>query len=164
VPEVSAIATLNTARLTLTQVCRLLERLEAGPFSRSLINYYGTRIAGFEPLVTASRKGGGRGSGRNTRLYSVADVVLLRWLLQLARQGLAVRKFYRAVEWLRKNMPEAIMDPEAVFFLTDNEEIGICCRKGAPIQLTGAPGQILLSLSVSSVNEVLEEAPKVLSA
>ena len=132
--------------------------------SRSLVNYYGTRVGTFEPLVTASRKHEGKGRGMNMRHYSVADVVLLRWLLQLARQGLAVRKFYKAVVWLREHMPEAVADPEAVFFLTDNDEVGLCCRAGVPIQLTGTPGQILLTLAVSSVTEVLNEAAEVLSA
>lgn len=159
-----SITTLDTA-LSLTQVCRLLEKLGGTSVSRSLVNYYGTRVGNFEALVPASkRKAEGRGRGKNMRFYSVADVVLLRWLLQLARQGLAVRKFYRAVAWLRAHMPEALTDPETVFFLTDNAELGLWCRKGAPIQLTGTPGQILLTLAVSSVNEVLEETQRVLSA
>jgi hypothetical protein len=151
------IATLDTV-LNLAQVCRLLENLEGRPVSRSLVNYYGTRVGNFEALVPASkRKHEGRGRGRNMRLYSVTDVVLLRWLIQLAKHGLEVRKFYRAVSWLRDHIPEALTDPGSVFFLTDNAEVGLCCRTGVPIQLTGTPGQILLALPGSSVSEVLRE-------
>jgi hypothetical protein len=156
------LATLETT-LTLTQVCRLLEKLGVSS-TRSLVNYYSTRIGTFEPLVTAQRNGKGRGRGKNMRLYSVADVVLLRWLFQLAGQGLAVRKFYNAIVWLRKHLPEALDDPEVIFFLTDNNEVGVSCRQNKPIQLTGFPGQILLTLAASSVTEVLDETSHVLSA
>ena|ERR1700730_6133562 len=160
---VASVSPLDTV-LTLTQVCRLVERLEGVPVSRSLVNYYGTRIGSFEALVPASRKGRGRGRGTNMRLYSVVDVVLLRWLIQLARQGLEVRKFYKAVSWVRDHIPDVLADPETVFFLTDNAELALCCRKGDPIQLTGTPGQILLTLEGSCVSEALEQAPNVLSA
>ncbi len=149
----------------MSQVCRVLEKLEGVSVSRSLVDYYGKKVGEFEPLVPGKpRRGQGRGRGKNMREYSVTDVVLLRWLIQLARQGLAVRKFYKAIAWLRERMPEALMDPEAVFFLTDNDEVGLCWRKGEPIQLTGTPGQILLALAGATVREVLEEAPRVLSA
>jgi len=155
--------TLDTA-LSLTQVCALLQKLGHTHVSRSGISYYGSRTTEFEALVPPSKRAG-TGKGRwNNRLYSVSDVVLLHWLHQLKRQGLEVRKFYRAVNWLRDKMPQALTDPETVFFITDNDELAMFYRKGSPIQLSGTPGQILLTLDGSMVKDVLDETSAALSA
>jgi hypothetical protein len=156
------------ARITLTQVMRLLKKLTKKPVSRSSIKYYGLRIQGFRPLVKAKKEnpGNGKGNGKNTCTYSVTDVVLLRWFAELTDKGLAVRKFYSAIGWLRDHIPEALTDPDLVFFLTDNENRDLCVsfRKGEPIQLTSKPGQILLALEGSSVKEVAEEMDHLRSA
>jgi hypothetical protein len=145
-------------RLTLLQVMRLLKRLTNKSLTRSAIKYYGLRVQGFRPLVPPEKKrrGKGRGQGDNLCTYSVTDVVLLRWFVELREQGLAVRKFYRAINWLRAHIPEALNDPDLTLFLANNEMF-ISFRKGESIQLTRNPGQILLALAGSSIQEVLEE-------
>lgn len=159
--------TLRT-RVSLTQVLTLLERLTRRRVSRSLIKYYGQRATPYKPLVVARKKnrGNGRGNGGNTCTYSVADVVLLRWLIELTAKGLEVRKFYKAIAWLRVHVPDALTDPTVVFFLTDNENADLCMsyREGQRIQLTGKPGQILLALAGSSVDEAIKETAEMLSA
>lgn len=161
-------ATNLRTRVSLTQVMTLLERLTGRRVSRSLIKYYGQKD---KPLVVARKKnpknpGNGRGNGGNTCTYSVTDVVLLRWLIELTAKGLEVRKFYKAIAWLRVHIPDALSDPTVVFFLTDNENADLCmsCREGKPIQLTGKPGQILLALAGSSVEETVKETAEMLSA
>jgi hypothetical protein len=155
-------------RVSLTQVMRLLEKLTKKRVSRSLIKYYGLKIEPFKPLVVAQKEnpGNGRGKGKNTCTYSVTDVVMLRWLVELRRKGLAVRKFYKAIFWLREHIPEALTDPNLVFFLTDTEHVDLCMsyRKGDRVQLTGSPGQILLALASSSVRETIKETDHLLSA
>jgi hypothetical protein len=130
--------------------------------------YYGLRVQDFRPLVVPRKRNPGkrRGNGKNAFTYSVSDVVLLRWLFELSDKGLAVRKFYSAMIWLREHMPDALEDPNLYFFLTDNENKNLCmsCNKEGSIQLTGKPGQILLALAGSSVKEAIEETNDLLSA
>jgi hypothetical protein len=151
--------TLET-RVSLTRVMRLLEKLTKKRPSRSSIKYYGHRSGAFRALVVAKKEGPrkGKGNGKNTCTYSVADVVLLRWLLELTDKGLAVRKFYKAIDWLRDHIPEALTDQNVIFFLSDNENPDLCMsyHKGETIQLTSKPGQILLALAGSSVKETID--------
>ena len=95
--------------LTLTQVCAVLEKLQGHPVSRSTVSNYSVRAGDSEALVPPSiRAGKGRGRWDRARLYSVADVVILWWLFKLKEDGLEVRKFFRAVKWLREHMPEVL--------------------------------------------------------
>jgi len=145
--------------LSLAQVCRLLERLEGRPVSRTGVTQYAERVNDKEPLVKPSKRiSEGRGRGDNERTYSAGDVVLLRWLLQLKREGLEVRRFFKAVDWLRKKLPEVLLDPDLTFFLTDNNELALWCKEGERIDLTGSPGQILLKLKASDVSETIDQA------
>src|ERR1700682_493918 len=161
-PTTGETVTLNTS-LTLTQVCALLEKRRGESVPRSTVSNYSVRVGEFEALVPPSKRSGhGRGRWDKSRLYSVSDVVLLWWVFTLKEQGLEVRKFFRAVAWVREHMHEGLDDPRAHYILTDNRELGLRCREGNAVQLTGVPGQILLSLHGSMVERVLKETPAVL--
>jgi hypothetical protein len=148
-----------TRRFTLKQVMRLLKTLTNRSPTRTAIKYYGLKVQGFKPLVKPQKvkPGKGRGQGDYLCTYSVTDVVLLRWFFDLREKGLSVRKFYKAIDYLYDRIPEALEDPDLSFFLTDNEDLCMSFRKGESIQLTGRPGQILLSLDSGSIQEVVEE-------
>ena len=51
-----------------------------------------------------------QGCGKH-KLYSFSDLVMLRWFLQLRKQGLSMQKVRRGIQYLRKNMPKFVERP-----------------------------------------------------
>jgi DNA-binding transcriptional MerR regulator len=143
-------------RLSARQVIDIIERLEGRRLPRSLLDYY--EKTGL--LVPSIRPGSGRGGGAKTRYYAVRDVVLLRWLVRLADQGLPVRRFAEAVDYLRGQLPERLADVHGLRFLTDGRDMFLVEdeEKKVARTLTRAKGQLVFSFAFDNLAKGVERA------
>ena len=102
--------------LTSRDVIKLMKALEGTSLSFDKLYYY--EQTGL--IVPSIKKAGGRGV---PRLYSVEDFIMLRWLVQLSKNGVPVHHFREIIEFLRKKIPEVIKNPENWILITDGKKI-----------------------------------------
>ncbi len=60
-------------------------------------------------VIPGIRKARGRGI---KRLYSVRDLIVLRWLVDLNKNGISVQNFRNVINFLKKRMPEILSTPQ----------------------------------------------------
>lgn len=89
-----------------------------------------------------------RCSGRgNKRLYSFSDVVLLRIIERLLRNGISVSKLRTALAALRKRHPEfASRSPAGALLVTDGKRVYL--RQGAQVVEDLAVGQLAFAFVI----------------
>jgi len=130
------------ATYTSQQACRL-----AGVSYRRLDYWVRQRIV--KPSEPA------RGSG-SSRGWSPLDVVQLRVMAELRQAGVSLQRIRRAVNWLRKALPQAA-DPVAnLTFVTDGKRVFYLSPNPGKLVDVLAGGQVLLSVPMG---DVLREIP-----
>jgi DNA-binding transcriptional MerR regulator len=143
-------------RLSASQVIRVIEKLEGRRLARSLLDYYEKT----QLVVPSVRPGSGRGGGSKTRYYSVADVVMLRWLVQLTSSGAPLQRVRRAFDYLRRHLPDRLESRHALRFLWDGSRIILTERNPKKVlrDISGARGQLLFNFDQENLSEDLERA------
>lgn len=150
--------------LTASEVQRLIRQLDGRELSRGMLQHY-AREAYVRPRPVTVRSGE---QGRPSTLgYTLEDIVLLRWLMRLAEDGITLNRFAKGIAQLRKLMPSALDAPDELrFFLVGRGDIAVQTRDNRRIQLTGGTsGQVLLTFSsVPLVSETVRSAARIIDA
>ncbi len=96
-------------------------------------------------------------SGRGTvRLYSFNDIVQLRVAKALLDSGLSLQKIRKAINYLKKNMPEIKKPLSELKFLTDGESIFVITKNKKEIIDTLKNGQVVFSIALGEILEALK--------
>lgn len=136
----------NRKSLRTRQVLAILKQLEGVSIGTNHLQYY-ERTGLIRPSVAP----GGRGTG-HPRLWSLEDVILLRWMVRLRKEGLSLRRFRRALNFLRRQLPEVMGKPEELFFLVDGQEVAtVLPQEKVAMRLTGTPGQTIFIWPISRI-------------
>jgi DNA-binding transcriptional MerR regulator len=99
------------------------------------------------------REASGYGS---VRLYSFTDLIQLKVAKTLIDKGISLQKIRKAINYLRKNMPEVDKPLSELRFLTDGETIFVITRDKKVIIDTLKSGQLILSVALGKIVEDLE--------
>lgn len=91
--------------LTSRDVVELIDSVDNVKLTLDKLYYY--ESTGL--IVPGVRRGEGRGV---KRLYSVNDVIVLRWLVILNKNGISVQNFRNVVNFLKIRMPEILRNPK----------------------------------------------------
>jgi DNA-binding transcriptional MerR regulator len=99
-----------------------------------------------------------QGCGKH-KLYSFSDLVMLRWFLQLRKQGLSMQKVRKGISYLRKNMPKYIERPfeHELFFVTDGQDMFALVNGEDAISLVRTPGQKFFGVMVYDFKKMIED-------
>ena len=118
------------------EVIELIQRLDGIKIDPVRLHYYEKT-----GLIRASVRSA-QGCGKH-KLYSFADLVMLRWFLQLRKQGLSVQKVRKGIQYLRKNMPKYIERPleHELFFVSDGQDMYALVDGEEAVSLVRNPGQ-----------------------
>ena len=102
------------------------------------------------------RKAGCRGRPC-TVYYSTTDLILVRWMARLGKDGVSLRKFAGALRALRRLLPDALSRADELkFFVLDrNREVGVSLD-GTAIKLSGEVGQVLLTFPMTIAVETVK--------
>lgn len=134
-----------------------VERHDGHRLTQGMLAYY-TEQAFISPRPAESPGLRERKRGRPCNVfYSATDLILVRWMVRLAAQGLSLKKFGGALKFLRSRLPEALIGPRNLkfFVLDNNREVGVSID-GAAIQLTGNVGQVLLAFSMDLAVQTID--------
>lgn len=114
-------------------------------------------------LIKASIRSA-QGCGRH-KLYSFADLILLRWFLQLRKQGLSMQRVRKGMAYLRKNMPKYIEEPlkHELFFVTDGCDLFVLGDDQEAISLVMAPGQRYFGVVIFDFKKMIEDTRAAIS-
>ena len=102
--------------LTSGDVVKLMKGLESVELTFDQLYYY--EQTGL--IIPSIRSAKGRGI---PRLYSVEDFIILRWLVQLSKNGIHVNQFREVISFLRKKMPGVLKNPQNWVLITDGKSI-----------------------------------------
>lgn len=93
------------------------------------------------------------------KLYSFSDLVLLRWFLQLRKQGLSMQRVRRGIAHLRKHMPKYIEKPleHELFFVTDGQDMFMLVNGKDVISLVKDPGQKIFGVMIYDFKKMIED-------
>ncbi len=99
-----------------------------------------------------------QGCGKH-KLYSFADLIMLRWFLQLRKQGLSMQKVRKGISYLRKNMPRYIEKPleHELFFVTDGQDMFALVNGEDAISLVRTPGQQYFGVMVYDFKKMIDD-------
>lgn len=99
-----------------------------------------------------------QGCGKH-KLYSLADLVMLRWFLQLRKQGLSMQKVRKGISYLRKHMPRYIEKPHEneLYFITDGQEMFALVDGEEAISMVRTPGQKYFGFMVYDFKKMIDE-------
>lgn len=99
-----------------------------------------------------------QGCGKH-KLYSFGDLVMLRWFLQLRKQGLSMQKVRKGISYLRKNMPRHIEKPleHELFFVTDGQDMFALVNGEDAISLVRTPGQRYFGFMVYDFKKMIDD-------
>lgn len=88
--------------------------------------------------------------------YSTMDVILVRWMVRLGKDGVSLRKFAGALRALRRLLPSALARADELkFFVLDRDrEVGVSID-GTAIKLSGEVGQVLLTFPMTIATETV---------
>jgi|HubBroStandDraft_5_1064220.scaffolds.fasta_scaffold421701_2 hypothetical protein len=145
----------NDVRLSASQLIAFVRRYDDHKLTMGMLQYF-TEHAFILPRIVDE------GIRRPTRgrpclnLYSAADLILIRWMVRLGKEGIPLKKFAGALKSLRGLLPRAMAEPANLkFFVLDkNREIGVSVD-GSAFQLTGNIGQVLLAFSLDMARETI---------
>jgi DNA-binding transcriptional MerR regulator len=99
------------------------------------------------------REASGYGS---VRLYSFIDLIQLKLAKTLIDNGISLQKIRKAINYLRKNMPDVKKPFSELRFLTDGKTIFVITRDKKVIIDTLKSGQLVLSVALGKIVEDLE--------
>jgi DNA-binding transcriptional MerR regulator len=105
-----------------------------------------------------------QGCGRH-KLYSFADLVLLRWFLQLRKQGLSMQRVRKGIAYLKKNMPRYIDEPleHNLFFVTDGCDLFMLGNDQDAISLVTSPGQRYFGVVIFDFKKMIDDTRQAIS-
>lgn len=104
------------AGLKSRDVIQLIEALEGVKLDFDHLYYY--EHTGL--IVPSLRKAQGRGV---PKLYSTEDFIMLRWLVSLQKNGIAVSRFREVLRFLKEKMPEVLDKPQNWALITDGKSV-----------------------------------------
>src|SRR4030066_1285397 len=91
----------------------------------------------------------------SVRLYSFNDLVQLKVARTLMDKGISLQKIRKAINYLKKNMPEVKKPLSEVKFLTDGETIFVLTKDKKEIIDTLKSGQLVFSIALGEMVEEL---------
>jgi predicted RNase H-like HicB family nuclease len=116
--------------------------------SRRQVDYWDV-IHFIKPSVADAR---GKGS---VRLYSFEDLVQLKVAKSLREKGISLQRIRKAIQYLKKNMPEVSKPLAEMRFLTDGDTIFVITKDTKKIIDTLRNGQIVISIALADlINEL----------
>ncbi len=92
----------------------------------------------------------------SVRLYSFNDLIQLRVAKTLMDKGISLQKIRKAINYLKKNMPEAKKPLSELRFLTDGETIFVLTKDKKEIIDTLKSGQLVFSIALGEIVETLK--------
>jgi DNA-binding transcriptional MerR regulator len=133
-------------------VIELVRRLDGIKIDPVRLHYYEKT-----GLIKASVRPA-QGCGKH-KLYSLADLVMLRWFLQLRKQGLSMQKVRKGISYLRKNMPRFIEKPleHELYFVTDGQDMFALVNGEEAISLVRTPGQNFFGVMVYDFKKMIDD-------
>lgn len=134
------------------EVIELIRRLDDIKIDPVRLHYYEKT-----GLIRASVRPA-QGCGKH-KLYSFSDLIMLRWFLQLRKQGLSMQKVRRGISYLRKNMPKFIERPleHDLFFVTDGQDMFAFVDGEEAISLVRNPGQKFFGVMVYDFKKMIDD-------
>jgi len=134
------------------EVIALIQRLDGIKIDPVRLHYYE------KTGLIQARVRSAPGCGKH-KLYSFADLVMLRWFLQLRKQGLSMQKVRRGISYLRKNMPRYIEKPfeHELFFVTDGQDMFALVNGEEAISLVRNPGQKFFGVMVYDFKKMIDD-------
>lgn len=134
------------------EVIELIRRLDNIKIDPVRLHYYEKT-----GLIRASVRPA-QGCGKH-KLYSFSDLVMLRWFLQLRKQGLSMQKVRRGISYLRKNMPRYIERPleNELFFVTDGQDMFAFMNGEEAISLVKNPGQKFFGMMIYDFKKMIDD-------
>ncbi len=135
-------------------VVELIESLEGIRLSYDQLYYY--ENTGL--VVPSIRSSQGRGV---SRLYSVEDVIILRWLVTLNKKGISIQGFRNVFKFLKEKMPEVLKKPHNWALLTDGKSVQFFDKiNSRTLDVLKNTGQYLFFFPVGKMAEQSEKAVK----
>ncbi len=92
----------------------------------------------------------------SVRLYSFNDLIQLRVAKTLMDKGISLQKLRKAINYLKKNMPEIEKPLSELRFLTDGETIFVLTKDKKMIIDTLKSGQLVFSIALGEIIEGLK--------
>jgi len=92
----------------------------------------------------------------SVRLYSFNDLIQLKVAKTLMDKGVSLQKIRKALNYLKKNMPEIKKPLSELRFLTDGETIFVLTKDNKVIIDTLKSGQLVFSLALGEIVESLK--------
>ncbi len=92
----------------------------------------------------------------SVRLYSFTDLIQLKVAKTLMDKGVSLQKIRRAINYLKKHMPDIKKPLSELRFLTDGETIFVLTKNKKAILDTLKNGQLVFSLALGEIVEGLK--------
>ena len=92
----------------------------------------------------------------SVRLYSFNDLIQLRVAKTLMDKGVSLQKIRKAINYLKKNMPEVEKPLSELRFLTDGETIFVLTKDKKEIIDALKSGQLVFSIAIGEIVENLK--------
>ncbi len=92
----------------------------------------------------------------SVRLYSFNDLIQLKVAKTLMDKGISLQKIRKAINYLKKNMPEIEKPLSELKFLTDSETIFVLTKDKKEIIDTLKNGQLVFSIALGEIIEKLK--------
>ena len=92
----------------------------------------------------------------SVRLYSFVDLIQLKVAKTLMDKGISLQKIRKAINYLKKNMPEIEKPLSKLRFLTDGETIFVLTTDKKAMIDTLRNGQLVFSLALGEIIEELK--------
>jgi DNA-binding transcriptional MerR regulator len=102
--------------LTSRDVIELIESVDNVKLTFDKLYYY--ESTGL--IIPGIRQAKGKGI---KRLYSVRDVIVLRWLVNLNKNGISVQNFRNVVNFLKIKMPQILKKPQNWELITSGKSV-----------------------------------------
>ncbi|NIS10085.1 MAG: MerR family transcriptional regulator [Candidatus Dadabacteria bacterium] len=134
------------------QVVELIDSLEGVKLTYDQLYYY--ESTGL--VVPSVRSAQGRGV---SRLYSVEDIIILRWIAMLNKKGISIQGFRSVFEFIKKKMPEILKKPQNYALITDGKSVQFFDKiSSRTLDVLKDTGQYLFFFPVGKMAEQSEEA------
>ncbi len=134
------------------QVVELIESLEGVKLTFDQLYYY--ESTGL--VVPSIRSAQGRGV---SRLYSVEDIIILRWIAMLNKEGISIQGFRSVFDFIKKKMPEVLMKPQNFALITDGKSVQFFDKiSSRTLDVLKDTGQYLFFFPVGKMAEQSEDA------
>ena len=140
------------------QVVELIDSLEGIKLTYAQLYYYETTGL----VVPSIRSAQGRGVAR---LYSVEDIIILRWIAMLTKKGISIQGFRNVFGFIKEKMPEVLKKPQNWALITDGKSVQFFDKISTrTLDVLKDTGQYLFFFPVGKMAEQSEKAVKELSS